>query len=255
MGDGASDPYLDAVGSDSPQTLVDEVERHLRALLRDVLCGYLDPDLRSVADDLLLDQPEPVEIRASRGDACDRGGSSGGRRREPSRSLSASRSRRTRDRHLGDTLDRGVRARNRGGPARFRVGRPPGLLRPGLGRALSTKRKQVLVNSGEPVQIVHVPRQLGHGQGRLSPEALAQLVDVAGVAFRQPAVLLEVARHLAGQLRLEQRRELLLELGVCGGADRLRGRGSRSRLRRAGRPRAACGGRRPPPRSPRRAVR
>ena len=67
MGDGASDPYLDAVGSDSPQTLVEEVERHLRALLRDVLCGYLDPDLRSVADDLLLDQPEPVEVRASRG--------------------------------------------------------------------------------------------------------------------------------------------------------------------------------------------
>jgi hypothetical protein len=65
MGDGASDPYLDAVGSDSPQTLVDEVERHLRALLRDVLCGYLDPDLRSVADDLLLDQPEPIEVRAA----------------------------------------------------------------------------------------------------------------------------------------------------------------------------------------------
>ena len=65
MGDGASDPYLDAVGSDSPATLVDEVERHLRALLRDVLCGYLDADLRSVADDLLLDQPESYEIRAA----------------------------------------------------------------------------------------------------------------------------------------------------------------------------------------------
>ncbi len=65
MGDGASDPYLDAVGSDSPATLVDEVERHLRALLRDVLCGYLDADLRAVADDLLLDQPESYEIRAA----------------------------------------------------------------------------------------------------------------------------------------------------------------------------------------------
>ena len=66
MGDGPDDPYLDAVGSDSPRTLVDEVERHLRALLRDVMCGYLDADLRSVADGLLLDQPEPFEIRARR---------------------------------------------------------------------------------------------------------------------------------------------------------------------------------------------
>ncbi len=47
MGDGADEDYLDAVGSDSPRTLVDEVERHLRALLRDVLCGYLDADLRA----------------------------------------------------------------------------------------------------------------------------------------------------------------------------------------------------------------
>ena len=64
MGDGPEDPYLDAVGSDSPRTLVDEVERHLRALLRDVMCGYLDSDLRTVADGLLLDQAEPFEIRA-----------------------------------------------------------------------------------------------------------------------------------------------------------------------------------------------
>ncbi|HZI90540.1 MAG TPA: hypothetical protein VFD31_02795 [Thermoleophilaceae bacterium] len=64
IGDGASDDYLDAVGSDSPRTLVAELERHLRALLRDVLCGYLDPDLARVADDMLLDQPEPFEIRA-----------------------------------------------------------------------------------------------------------------------------------------------------------------------------------------------
>jgi hypothetical protein len=64
MGDGPDDDYLGAIGSDSPRTLVDEAERHLRALLRDILCGYLDPDLRSVADDLLLEQPEPFEIRA-----------------------------------------------------------------------------------------------------------------------------------------------------------------------------------------------
>ena len=33
--------------------LVDEVAEHLRALLRDVLCGHLSDDLRMVADDLL----------------------------------------------------------------------------------------------------------------------------------------------------------------------------------------------------------
>ena len=64
MGNGADEDYLDVIGSETPRTLVDEVERHLRALLRDLMCGYLDPDLRGLADDLLLDQPEPSEIRA-----------------------------------------------------------------------------------------------------------------------------------------------------------------------------------------------
>jgi hypothetical protein len=50
----------------SPRELAAEVEGHLRALLRDVLCGYLEEDLKSVADDILLETtPEPyVEIRA-----------------------------------------------------------------------------------------------------------------------------------------------------------------------------------------------
>jgi hypothetical protein len=53
-------------GDDSPWELVAEVESHLRALLRDVLCGYLDADLKGVADDILLEAtPEPfMEIRA-----------------------------------------------------------------------------------------------------------------------------------------------------------------------------------------------
>jgi hypothetical protein len=53
-------------GDDSPRELVAEVEAHLRALLRDVLCGYLEADLKSVADDILLETtPEPfMEIRA-----------------------------------------------------------------------------------------------------------------------------------------------------------------------------------------------
>jgi hypothetical protein len=35
--------------------LVQELSEHLRALLRDVLCGHLDADLRSVADELLAE--------------------------------------------------------------------------------------------------------------------------------------------------------------------------------------------------------
>jgi hypothetical protein len=38
-----------------PDALVDELSAHLRALLRDVLCGHLDPDLCAVADDLLAE--------------------------------------------------------------------------------------------------------------------------------------------------------------------------------------------------------
>jgi hypothetical protein len=49
-----------------PRELVAGLEGHLRALLRDVLCGYLDADLKSVADDILLEtNSEPfMDIRA-----------------------------------------------------------------------------------------------------------------------------------------------------------------------------------------------
>lgn len=36
-------------------SLVDELAEHLRAILRDALCGHLDADLRAVADDLLAE--------------------------------------------------------------------------------------------------------------------------------------------------------------------------------------------------------
>jgi hypothetical protein len=36
----------------------------VRALLRDILCGYLDADLRRTADDILLTSGAPVEIEA-----------------------------------------------------------------------------------------------------------------------------------------------------------------------------------------------
>jgi hypothetical protein len=44
-----------SIDTESPRELVAEVEGHLRALLRDVLCGYLDADLKSVADDILIE--------------------------------------------------------------------------------------------------------------------------------------------------------------------------------------------------------
>lgn len=54
-----------AIPEDSPHELVIEIEGHVRALLRDVLCGYLDADLKALADDILLEtQPEALEIEA-----------------------------------------------------------------------------------------------------------------------------------------------------------------------------------------------
>lgn len=61
---GRDEAYLDSIGSESPRTLVAEVERHLRALLRDVMCGYLETDLRRVAEGILLESPEPYAITA-----------------------------------------------------------------------------------------------------------------------------------------------------------------------------------------------
>jgi hypothetical protein len=37
--------------------LISELTAHLRALLRDVLCGHLDADLRALADRLLVQAP------------------------------------------------------------------------------------------------------------------------------------------------------------------------------------------------------
>jgi hypothetical protein len=57
-------PGFDDDGPDTTRSIVLELEQHVRALLRDVLCGYLSSDLKSVADDLLLTRPEEVEIQA-----------------------------------------------------------------------------------------------------------------------------------------------------------------------------------------------
>jgi hypothetical protein len=62
MGGGGANAYLEALGPDTPQLIVLEVEQHVRALLRDVLCGYLSADLKGAADDILLAPPEPPEM-------------------------------------------------------------------------------------------------------------------------------------------------------------------------------------------------
>jgi hypothetical protein len=50
---------------ESDRALIGQIEGYLRALLRDVLCGYLDADLKAVADDILLETAEPMgPIRA-----------------------------------------------------------------------------------------------------------------------------------------------------------------------------------------------
>ena len=45
--------------------LVDEMAEHLRAILRDVLCGHLNGDVRSIADDLLAEAAEAAEAAAT----------------------------------------------------------------------------------------------------------------------------------------------------------------------------------------------
>ncbi len=44
-----------AQAADGADALADELAGHLRALLRDVLCGHLDSDLRTLADELLAE--------------------------------------------------------------------------------------------------------------------------------------------------------------------------------------------------------
>jgi hypothetical protein len=63
MGGGGADAYLESLGPDTARSIVLEVEQHVRALLRDVLCGYLSADLKAVADDLLLTGDDLTEVR------------------------------------------------------------------------------------------------------------------------------------------------------------------------------------------------
>jgi hypothetical protein len=48
-----------------PDALVDELAENLRAILRDMLCGHLDADLVSVADDLLAEAADAPSVQQS----------------------------------------------------------------------------------------------------------------------------------------------------------------------------------------------
>src|SRR3954467_12669738 len=65
MGGGGANAYLEALGPATPGSIVLSLEQHLRALLRDVLCGYLGSDLKAAADDILLTSSEPLDIKAA----------------------------------------------------------------------------------------------------------------------------------------------------------------------------------------------
>jgi hypothetical protein len=64
MAGGAIDPDLEEDDGETPHALCAEIEQHVRALLRDVICGYLDADLRALADDILIAGNDPIEIHA-----------------------------------------------------------------------------------------------------------------------------------------------------------------------------------------------
>ena len=51
--------------SESPDTVVRELEENLRALLRDMVCGHLGPDLAGIAEELLR-PAAPIALRAGR---------------------------------------------------------------------------------------------------------------------------------------------------------------------------------------------
>ncbi len=51
--------YMAAIGVDAPELVVKELEENLRALLRDVVCGHIDANVTTIADDLLPPEDDP----------------------------------------------------------------------------------------------------------------------------------------------------------------------------------------------------
>lgn len=59
-----------AVAHAGDEALANDVANHLRALLRDVICGHLDPDLAALADELLLaEEPSDEEVLGDAGES------------------------------------------------------------------------------------------------------------------------------------------------------------------------------------------
>ena len=58
--------YMAAIGVEAPELVVRELEGNLRALLRDMVCGHIDANVRAIADDLLPPEEDPAanEIQA-----------------------------------------------------------------------------------------------------------------------------------------------------------------------------------------------
>ena len=52
--------YMAAIGVESPDLVVRELEENLRALLRDMVCGHIDANVRGIADDLLPPEEDPA---------------------------------------------------------------------------------------------------------------------------------------------------------------------------------------------------
>jgi hypothetical protein len=51
-------------GSSGSESLISEIAENLRAILRDILCGHLEPDICGVADELLADAVQETAIAA-----------------------------------------------------------------------------------------------------------------------------------------------------------------------------------------------
>lgn len=64
MAGGDAQEYVERNAGDTPHGVILDIEENLRALLRDVVCGFLDGDLKGSADDILLASGEPIEISA-----------------------------------------------------------------------------------------------------------------------------------------------------------------------------------------------
>ena len=50
--------YAMQMSGTEPREIVAQLEDYVRALLRDILCGYLDSELKTVADEILIESNE-----------------------------------------------------------------------------------------------------------------------------------------------------------------------------------------------------